>query len=136
MAPGIDSQIALPDGRALGYRELGDPQGKPVLFFHGWPGSRIQVDYFTGAATPGVRLIGVDRLGTGLSDFKPGSRLLDWPDDIAVLADSLGLGRFAVLAWLGGGAFALACAHRIPERLTVCGLIAGKGPPELNIPYL
>ena len=35
-----DNQIKLRDGRRLGYAEFGDPRGKPVLFFHGYPGSR------------------------------------------------------------------------------------------------
>jgi len=36
----IDNQIKLSDGRALGYAEYGDPQGQPVLHFHGFPSSR------------------------------------------------------------------------------------------------
>lgn len=32
----------LRDGRLLGYAEYGDLDGKPVFFFHGWPGSRLQ----------------------------------------------------------------------------------------------
>jgi len=33
--------IKLKDGRKFGYIEYGDPKGKPVFFFHGWPGSRF-----------------------------------------------------------------------------------------------
>ena len=33
MAPQSDNQIKLRDGRRLGYAELCDPRGKPVLFF-------------------------------------------------------------------------------------------------------
>jgi len=32
--------IQLPDGRKLSYTEYADPLGKPVFFFHGFPGSR------------------------------------------------------------------------------------------------
>jgi hypothetical protein len=32
--------ITLPDGRALGYLELGAPQGQPLIIMHGMPGSR------------------------------------------------------------------------------------------------
>ncbi len=35
------STISLKDGRFLSYAEYGDPQGKPVFFFHGTPGSRF-----------------------------------------------------------------------------------------------
>ena len=34
--------VRLRDGRALGYSEYGDPAGKPVFFFHGFPGSRLE----------------------------------------------------------------------------------------------
>lgn len=47
----------------------------------------------------------------------PTSRL-DWPDDVADLADELELDRFVVLGGSGGGPFAAACAFRIPARLT------------------
>lgn len=29
--------IRLRDGRRLGYAERGDPRGRPLLYFHGWP---------------------------------------------------------------------------------------------------
>jgi pimeloyl-ACP methyl ester carboxylesterase len=35
-----DQQMKLRDGRRLGYDEYGHPDGKPVFFFHGFPGSR------------------------------------------------------------------------------------------------
>ena len=31
----------LGDGRALAYAEFGDPSGKPVFYFHGFPGCRL-----------------------------------------------------------------------------------------------
>jgi hypothetical protein len=38
--PGRDSAIRLPDGRRHAYAEWGDPNGRPVLYFHGMPHSR------------------------------------------------------------------------------------------------
>ena len=32
-----NQQIKLKDGRMLGHAEYGDPDGKPVLYFHGFP---------------------------------------------------------------------------------------------------
>ena len=37
----ISQQIKLKDGRSLGYAEYGSPDGKPIFYFHGFPGSRI-----------------------------------------------------------------------------------------------
>jgi pimeloyl-ACP methyl ester carboxylesterase len=68
----------------------------------------------------------------GLSDFQPGRRILDWPDDVIQLADALGIARFAVQGMSGGGPYASVCAHKIPDRLTACGIISGMGPVVLG----
>ena len=60
--------IRLPDGRALGFAEYGDPNGAPLFFFHGLWASRLTYhpdDQI--ARSLGVRLITVDRPGIGLS---------------------------------------------------------------------
>ncbi len=107
--------IQLPDGRKLSYAEYGDSQGVPVFFFHGFPGSRFDGEYSgQAAAEMGIRLIAPDRPGMGHSDFQPNRRLLDWPADVGRLADTLGLDKFGVLGYSGGGPHALACAVRIP----------------------
>jgi len=108
--------IVLPDGRRLAYAECGDPNRDPVFLFHGLPGSRLQRHPDT-AMCRDARLISVDRPGFGASDAQPNRRILDWPRDVAHLADHLGLDRFAVVAWSGGGPFGLACAYALPERV-------------------
>jgi pimeloyl-ACP methyl ester carboxylesterase len=123
----------LKDGKSLGYLEVGDPHGKPLLHFHGTPGCRLDVLFGKKFAEEnGIRFIGLDRPGLGLSDFQPHRKLLDWPDDVLELADGLGLEEFAVQGVSGGGPFALACAYKIPERLTACGVIVGMGPAYLS----
>ena len=84
------------------------------------------------AAGPGwdAGLVAVDRPGVGQSDPLPGRRLLAWPDDVALLADGLGLDRFAVLGHSGGGPFATACAHALPERVTALGVVCGFAPMD------
>ena len=99
----------LPDGRKLGYAEGGEPKGVPVFYFHGFPGSRLEATLFPAA---GVRLIGVDRPGYGLSTARPWRKLADWPADIAELADHLGLKRFGVV----GPTFSPK-PRKIPRRL-------------------
>jgi pimeloyl-ACP methyl ester carboxylesterase len=120
--------IQLHDGRTLGYAEYGSSHGKTIFYFHGHPGSRFEARFLAEQTVQyGVRLIGVDRPGMGLSSFKRGRRILDWPDDAAELADSLQIEHFAVVGFSGGGPYALACAHKIPQRLTACGIISGVG---------
>jgi pimeloyl-ACP methyl ester carboxylesterase len=128
--PGLlDQQITLKDGRKLGYAECGNPQGKPVFYFHGTPGSRIECNIFPEAANSiGARIIVADRPGFGLSDFQKGRRILDLPNDIAELADNLGIDRFAILGLSGGGPYAAACAFKIPERLTAVAMVSSAYP--------
>ncbi|HEU4793766.1 MAG TPA: alpha/beta hydrolase, partial [Nitrolancea sp.] len=100
----------LPDGRRLGHAEFGDPNGVPCFFFHGIPGSRLEAAFVDElAAQYGIRVIGIDRPGMGLSDYVSGRRFLDWPADVVALADSLGIEQFAVAGVSGGAAYVAAC---------------------------
>jgi pimeloyl-ACP methyl ester carboxylesterase len=126
-----DSFLKLRDGRRLAYSELGDPNGLPIFHQHGMPGSRLEHE-----ADPdlycslGVRVITPDRPGYGLSDPHPHRRLLDWPGDIAELADCLGISRFGITGLSGGGIYALACAAAIPHRLTEVVVTGCPGPMQ------
>ena len=124
-----DHTIKLADGRALGYAEFGDPSGKPVLFFHGFPASRLEsIPLDIPAQAVGVRLIAPDRPGFGLSDPKPGRSFSDWPDDVIQLTTRLRIHDFAVLGTSGGSPYVIACADRICERLTAAGIVSGISP--------
>jgi pimeloyl-ACP methyl ester carboxylesterase len=124
----------LSDGRALGYAEWGD--GAPVFGFHGTSLSRLAHLGEEAPRAAGVRLILVDRPGYGLSDEQPERTLLDWPRDIAELADGLGIDRFAVFGMSGGGPHAAACAFALGDRVSALGLVSSPAPvwdrPELR----
>jgi pimeloyl-ACP methyl ester carboxylesterase len=125
--------IQLRDGRRLGYAELGDPGGHPLLYFHGFLGSRVEGRVGDEAAkATGVRVIALDRPGMGLSDFQPERSFLDWPEDVSQVADALGLERFAVLGISGGSPYAAVCAWTLPQRLTSAGIVSGISP--LDVP--
>jgi pimeloyl-ACP methyl ester carboxylesterase len=123
------STIILPDNRTLAYAEYGDPQGVPVFYFHGTPGSRISNSKDRTPAHLGVRIICTDRPGYGDSTFQQKRRLLDWPKDIGALADTLKIDTFPVIGVSGGGPHALACAYVMPERVKAVGVVSGVGPP-------
>lgn len=125
------SFVFLPDQRRLAYDEYGEPAGVPVINCHGGLTSRLDVERCAEMAThAGVRLISPDRPGIGRSDPKPSRALIDWPSDVAALADSLGLDRFGVLGWSAGGPYAAACAYALPERVAVATLVASAIPGD------
>lgn len=125
------SLLRLSDGRDLCWEEYGDRNGTPVFVFHGNPGSRLAWGAMPG--TPfleGIRLVAPDRPGYGRTEFKP--RALErWPNDVLELSDHLAIDEFAVFAPSGGAPYALACAWKIPDRLTSVGVFGAVGP---NVP--
>jgi pimeloyl-ACP methyl ester carboxylesterase len=124
-----DQVFELPDGRRLGFAEYGARDGRPLLFFHGTPGARLLARVAHGVAlSRNVRLIAPERPGFGRSDCQAGRRIAHWPDDVAALADALGLDRFAVAGVSGGGPYALACAWRLPDRIPIVGIVSGMAP--------
>lgn len=130
-----DNVVKLPDGRNLGYAEYGDPLGKPILYFHGWPSSRLEGMTFHAAGLKlGARIISPDRPGLGLSDFRKGFAVRQWPEDVLALADHLNLDRFAVAGVSSGAPYAFACARFIAGRLSAAGSISGVGPLDLPNP--
>ncbi|HMO85530.1 MAG TPA: alpha/beta hydrolase [Lacipirellulaceae bacterium] len=123
--------IKLPTGRSLGFADFGDRRGPLVLYFHGLPGSRLEATLVAEeAAEWGVRLVGGDRPGIGLSSPAPGRSILSWPADAAFVADALGYAgsSFGVVGVSGGAPYALAMAKCLPERLTHTALVAGQTP--------
>src|SRR3954468_19360054 len=132
-----EGSVALPDGRTMAYAEWGDPEGRPVLGCHGSPSSRLErhVEDPHDYVRWGVRFVVPDRPGFGLSDPQPGRRVRDWPADVRVLLDDLGVDRFAVLSLSGGAAYALACAHEFGDRVSTVGVLGGAPPPDVPWPW-
>jgi pimeloyl-ACP methyl ester carboxylesterase len=127
-APATDTWLRLADGRQLAFCEYGAPDGPPTFFFHGWPGSRLDfAPNGPAAAAAGVRVIAIDRPGIGRSDPHPRRKVLDWPRDVAELADSLGIDRFSVFGFSFGGPYARVCAYALPDRVVRAGLVSCLG---------
>lgn len=126
-----DGTLRARDGRQIGYGEFGDPDGKPVILFHGYGDSRLTRhpdDELT--ARLGVRLITVDRPGIGLTDPMKEHTIIDRLHDIEAVSEALKIDRFAVLGWSGGAPFALAAAHEFGQYVTRAGIAGGFGPFE------
>jgi len=120
----------LRDGRTLEYADLGDPSGKPVLFFHGTPGTAGQAAIVADAAREnGVRLVAVSRPGYGASTTT-GPSLTSAAADAGELADQLGLEQFIAMGVSGGAPYALALGALgafAADRLTSIVVLGGPG---------
>jgi pimeloyl-ACP methyl ester carboxylesterase len=131
--PARDDTLELSDGRILGYAAYGPSDGDPFLFFHGTPGSRyIRVPDTSLLDKHGVRQVTLERPGFGRSTYDPDRELMDWPEDVREAADELGFEQFGVAGVSGGGPFTLACAARLPDRVTGAGVVGGLGPLDVS----
>jgi pimeloyl-ACP methyl ester carboxylesterase len=102
-----------------------------VFYFHGFPGSHLEISWFKGAELAEkhhLRLIAVNRPGYGNSESFPGRTLTDWPTDVEHLAKALELESFSILAGSGGGPYALACAYARSKGLDKVVIVSGMGP--------
>ncbi len=121
-----ESQVVVGGGRELAYTDIGYPGGPCVFFFHGAPMSRLHlVPLEEQFAAQGLRVVSPDRPGYGRSSPQPGRSMLDWPTDVATLADALQVDRFLVAAHSSGGPYAVACAALLSERVLGGTVIAG-----------
>ncbi len=130
-APRYEGRVAVRDGRLLGVAEFGPPSAEQnVVWFHGTPGARRQVPEAGRrlADERGVRIIGIDRPGVGLSTGHLYRNLLDFTEDLRVLLDRLGIDRFSTVGLSGGAPYALACAHAFGDRVPSVGILGGVVP--------
>ena len=124
--------LTLDSGQVVSYEDVGDPNGKsPVLFFHGTPGSRLQLELLPAALREGLRWIAFDRPGYGESDRQSESTLTEVATIGRALVNRLGLDAFHVLGFSGGGPYALACAYAMPGRVRSVHLASSAGPTAL-----
>ena len=127
----LHQTITLADGRTLAYADIGNPDHHPVLYFHGFPGSRLEAAFAEQTILDcQVRVIAVERPGYGRSSHDATRKITDWPSDVAQLADSLGLEKFSLLGMSAGGVYALACAHGLPDRIYRTGIAGTLAPMD------
>ena len=130
--PRAEGTFFLPGGRRLGYAEFGDPSGPLVLWFHGTPGGRRQLPIVGRRAAErlGLRVVLLERAGSGLSDQHRYERIGDWAADMAHVADVLGAEKLGVVGLSGGGPYALACAGMpaLRDRVAAVAVLGGVTP--------
>ena len=130
--PDAEGRIRVRDGRKLGYATFGPADGRPILWLHGTPGARRQIpeDARLAAEEAGVRFIGIDRPGTGLSTSHLYDSVLDFTTDLQIVLEEMGVDELAVIGLSGGGPYALAAAYAMPSRVKVVGVLGGVAPSQ------
>ncbi len=118
--------VSTSDGRSLAV--WGDPDGAPMFWLHGTPGSRFLREPGDGYARNHLRVYTYDRPGYGLSTRSLGRRGADAADDVRAIADAFGLEQFGVAGVSGGSAPALAAAALLPDRVSRCATVVGSAP--------
>lgn len=121
-------RLRLSDGRTLGFRIFGAPEGRQILFLHGTPSSSLQFAIAHEMARDlGVALIAPDRWGYGSSSAPDNPLLPAFADDMAALMSDLGIDRFAVGGVSGGAPYAAAVAARLAPRILSLALVSPVG---------
>lgn len=118
-------------GRRLAYAQFGNQAGpwRATILHHHFSGScRLEaVALARMARIRHVRVIAIDRPGTGKSDPADGRRLADWPTDAFAVLDALGVESFTATGCAGGAAHALALGMAAPKRVQAV-VLAGPLP--------
>lgn len=122
------SIVSTSDGRQLGVCTWGDPDGAPMFWLHGTPGSRFLRDPGDGYLRNHLRVFTYDRPGYGVSTRTPGRGGADAAADIRAIADAFGLEQFGVAGVSGGASPALAAAALLPDRVSRCATVVGSAP--------
>ncbi len=126
----LEGTVRVRKGRKLGVAEFGPPDGQPVFWFHGTPGARRQIpdEARKIAAARGLRIVGLDRPGVGLSTPHLYDSVADFVPDLELVADQLGIERFSTIGLSGGAPYAMAVAVGLPDRVASVGVLGGVVP--------
>lgn len=115
--PPIQS-MTLADGRQLTWQEFGQPDGKPVLYFHGGGSTSIEGGlYHREAVQRNMRLIATNRPGARGSSLCPGRPVAAYSHDLSELLDRLKVDKFACLGESNGGLMTMAVAATLSARV-------------------
>jgi abhydrolase domain-containing protein 6 len=102
----------------------GDLNGEPVIFFHGWAGSKdIWLGFLKSRPTDYTH-ISLDLPGTGttpgLDQYCP-QKLAEWLQEVV---DHLGIKRFHLVGHSMGGNIAAWCSHHLGDRVISLTLVS------------
>lgn len=125
--------IEVDGDRTISYLEYGDPQGTPLVFLHGTPGSGLLGALFRDQARrTETRVLAIDRPGYGRSSSWPDRTLADTGDFVTAVLEDAGASAADLVGFSGGGPHALAVGATHPGRIRDLHVVGGVAPPFLR----
>ena len=142
--PFDEGRIDVGDGHVLVYEQVGVPDGTPIVYLHGGPGS---------GCTPGARgnfdrrrhrAVLFDQRAAGRSTPYAADEDVHWASidmdhhvrDIEQLREHLGIDRWIVFGLSWGSALGLTYAERHPERVTAVVVAAVSTGTRADIDWI
>lgn len=125
-----DVRFAEVPGGRLGFREVGDPDGKSLLFLHGsGPGVTGWRNYSesVGAFAEEFRCVVLEFPGFGISDVRGGHPVVDARNACVEILDHLGIERASIVGNSMGGIVGAGLAAKQPDRVDRLIGIGGVG---------
>ncbi len=120
--------IRVPDGRALAWAEYGSARGVPCILIPDVGSSRLAPAWLLhdSALPSAVRLLAMDRPGTGASDPIGLGGREDPAEDLRRLVDTLAVGRVAVIGIGQGVDDVFAFAARYPRLVASVSAVSAR----------
>lgn len=117
--------LPVPDGNELYYEQVGNPDGKPVVFIHGGPGGGCSPEHRRMFDPAAYRIVLFDQRGCGRSTphIADGASLehnttQNLVSDIEALRSHLGIESWQVFGGSWGSTLGLAYSQAHPDRVT------------------
>ncbi|MFM9934785.1 MAG: alpha/beta fold hydrolase [Novosphingobium sp.] len=122
------SSFKTREGRTVHYTDTGEAGWRPMLFIGGvgTSGRAPELVAFldTLRRRLKVRIIAVERNGLGDTTYDPAWTFADYTGEVQQVLGHLGIGKFALVAISGGGAYAGHIAAAMPERVASWHMLA------------
>jgi len=116
------------EGRTVHFTDTGEAGWTPMLFIGGVGTSARAPELVAFLDTLRrrlkVRIVAVERNGLGDTAYDPAWTFADYTSEVRQVLEHLGIGRFALVAISGGGAYAGHVAAAMPERVTSWHMLA------------
>ncbi|MBX3041829.1 MAG: alpha/beta hydrolase [Bdellovibrionaceae bacterium] len=115
-------------GWPISYRVVGNGRRK-ILFFHGFPGSSVQVDLFRKHCPEfDLQVLCLDRPGYNGTEARGGDHFDETCQVVERVLQELEWSEFEIFAVSGGTPFAFSCLQRVPEKVQRLTILCGLGP--------